>query len=207
MGPTDRVSISSLEKMEVVQKYLTASGINPKNYELKLVAFKAEQILNIFAKSEGRAWSKIVEYEFCTMSGKLGPKLKEGDHQIPEGFYKINRFNPRSKFYLSLGLNYPTAMDMKLADPNQPGKDIFIHGGCQSVGCIPITDDKIKELYLLAKNAVSDIEVVILPFEFKQQNLSKYAQEFGQWKDFWESLWNTCEKLPDHSLYGSFSQE
>ena len=84
-------------------------------------------------------------YDFCTTSGTLGPKRKEGDLQIPEGIYTINHFNPQSNFYLSLGINYPNASDKILSDPVHPGGDIYLHGNCVTIGCIPLTDDKIKE--------------------------------------------------------------
>ncbi len=76
-----------------------------------------------------------------------------GDYQVPEGFYYINEFNPRSLYHLSLGLNYPNASDRMLCDMSQPGGDIYIHGSCVTTGCIPITDGQIEELYVLAAHA------------------------------------------------------
>ena len=72
-----------------------------------------------------------------------------GDYQVPEGFYYINEFNPKSEYHFALGLNYPNASDHILSDSIQPGGDIYIHGSCVTTGCIPITDGQIEELYVL----------------------------------------------------------
>ena len=92
------------------------------------------------------------------VSGILGPKRQEDDWQIPEGFYHIDRFQPDSKFYISLGIGYPNTSDKILGVKDNLGCDIFIHGGCATVGCIPITDDQIKELYLVALETQSNSE-------------------------------------------------
>lgn len=127
-------------------------------------------------------------YDFCESSGKLGPKRRAGDFQIPEGFYYINRFNPRSKFHLSLGLNYPNDSDLILSDKENPGSDIFIHGGCQTVGCIPIGDEKIRELYLLAhfakESGQTQIPVHIFPFKITEESLTAYENpNYIFWKN------------------------
>ncbi len=103
-----------------------------------------------------------------------GPKRHENDGQVPEGFYFIDRFNPASNFHLSLGLNYPNASD-KLLGEAPYGGDIFIHGNCVTIGCIPLTDEKIEEVYLLAVLAKNggqkSIPVHIFPFEMNAPKL------------------------------------
>ena len=90
-------------------------------------------------------------YPVLCASGRLGPKRREGDEQVPEGFYTVDRFNPRSLFHLSLGLDYPNAADQRLTtDPEHPGTDIFIHGNAQSIGCLAMGDAAAEELYLAA---------------------------------------------------------
>jgi len=104
------------------------------------------------------------------MAGSLGPKRIEGDYQVPEGFYYISEFNPKSEFNLALKVNYPNQSDKLLSDSLRPGGGIYIHGSCITVGCIPITDGQIEELYLLAANAKSNgedfIPVHIFPVRF-----------------------------------------
>lgn len=147
---------------------LAEHGIDTARVRLYLQAFKLEQRLEVWAQAPPHNdYVLLQRYAFCTSSGTLGPKRREGDRQIPEGCYHIDRFNPRSSFYLSLGLNYPNASDRLLGHPTEPGSDIFIHGGCASVGCIPITDAGIHQLYHLAdwarRTGQTDIPVNIFP--------------------------------------------
>ena len=114
------------------------------------------------------------------MAGTLGPKRMEGDYQVPEGFYYINEFNPRSNYYLSLGINYPNASDKILSDSLRPGSAIFIHGSCVTVGCIPIRDEQIDEVYILAAHAKDEgqdfIPVHIFPVRFNKEKSVKYLE-------------------------------
>jgi murein L,D-transpeptidase YafK len=119
-----------------------------------------------------------------------------GDYQVPEGFYYINEFNPRSEYHLSLGLNYPNASDRILSDSTQPGGDIYIHGSCVTTGCIPITDSQIEELYILAAHAKDMgedfIPVHIFPVNFNNPRsvdyLNKYLQTFAEYTPFAKSM-------------------
>lgn len=125
-------------------------------------------------------------------SGKLGPKRMEGDRQIPEGPYHISVYNPLSDFHLSLGLNYPNASDKILSHPKTPGNHIYIHGGCMTIGCIPITNKKIKELYTLAaishQQGQEHIPVHILPFKMTLANLQKWTKIYPQHQEFWNNI-------------------
>ena len=116
-----------------------------------LRAFKQEALLELWAAdAEDKPYVLVHEYRICTSSGALGPKRRFGDEQVPEGFYELDWFNPQSNFFLSLHINYPNASDRILGSHQNPGGDIFLHGNCASIGCIPITDDGIKEVYWLA---------------------------------------------------------
>src|SRR6266481_6089345 len=116
-----------------------------------LRAFKQEGLLELWATdAEDKPCKLVHEYRICTSSGTLGPKRRFGDEQVPEGFYELDWFNPQSNFFLSLHISYPNASDRILGSHQNPGGDIFLHGNCASIGCIPITDDGIKEVYWLA---------------------------------------------------------
>jgi murein L,D-transpeptidase YafK len=114
--------------------------------------------------------------------------------QIPEGVYYINHFNPQSNFYLSLGLNYPNVSDKILSDKKNPGGAIYIHGDCVTIGCIPLTDDKIKEVYVLAvearNNGQEKIPVHIFPTKLTDEGLSMLKATFPQATHFrfWSNL-------------------
>lgn len=141
--------------------------------ELYIRSFKYDGQLEVWVRNANNEPYKLFKcYKVCALSGTLGPKRIQGDYQVPEGFYYIKIFNPESSYHLSLGLNYPNISDKFLSDSILPGGDIYIHGSCSTVGCIPITDEKIEELYLLtayAKNEGQDfIPVHIFPIKYNQ---------------------------------------
>ncbi|NJN46820.1 MAG: L,D-transpeptidase family protein [Candidatus Competibacteraceae bacterium] len=95
-------------------------------------------------------WQPIKHYPVLAASGTLGPKLCEGDRQVPEGIYRIKSLNPNSAYHLSLELDYPNAFDLRQAERdgrNNPGSAICIHGKAVSVGCLAMGDTAIEELY------------------------------------------------------------
>jgi len=118
---------------------------------MMLRAFKKEGVLELWAAgSDSGPYTLIKSYGICATSGVLGPKRRFGDEQVPEGFYDLDFFNPQSNFFLSMHINYPNAADRILGSRTNPGGTIYLHGNCASIGCIPITDDGIKEVYWLA---------------------------------------------------------
>jgi murein L,D-transpeptidase YafK len=189
-----RVKDAFLEKESDVQELFRSKGLQFKGQKLFLRAFKKEAQLEVWVKGKEK-YELLVVYPFCTTSGTLGPKRKEGDLQIPEGVYHINHFNPYSTFHLSLGINYPNASDRILGDKQRPGGAIYIHGNCVSIGCIPITDEKIKELYVMAveaKNAGQEkIPVHIFPARLESSVAEQLSREYGtstQVTEFWKNL-------------------
>ncbi len=146
----DRVATARTERAEDVKQLWKAAGLKAAPQELYLRAFKQERELEVWGGPGGKALSLIKTYPFCAASGELGPKRKEGDLQVPEGFYEVSAFNPWSDFHLSLKVSYPNASDKILSDAEHPGGLIYLHGGCASIGCIAITDPAIEEVYLLA---------------------------------------------------------
>src|SRR5579859_6256855 len=160
-------------------------------------SFKYDSQLEVWIKNTREEKYKLFKtYKICAMAGTLGPKRLAGDYQVPEGFYYINEFNPRSEYHLSLGLNYPNASDRILSDSTQPGGDIYIHGSCVTTGCIPITDSQIEELYIMAAHAKDMgedfIPVHIFPVNFNNtrsvEYLNKYLQTFSEYTPFAKSM-------------------
>jgi len=131
-----------------------------------LIAIKDQKVLELWGFSSG-AWKRIVNYPVLAASGELGPKLREGDYQVPEGFYQIEYFNPNSSYHLSMKLNYPNEFDQRMArldGRSEPGTDIFIHGKNLSVGCLALGDRTIEELYVLVHMVGKvNVEVIITP--------------------------------------------
>lgn len=196
-----RTAISEQEgnlKAALNQKKITLQDLN-----ICILAYKEESIVEVYVKRKTEnTYQYFTNYNVCVLSGNLGPKRKQGDRQIPEGFYHIDRFNPSSYFYLSLGINYPNKSDKIKGHPTQPGGDIFIHGSCVSIGCLPITDEKIKALYVLAIHARNNgqvkIPVYIFPFKMTEKNMERIKQlhtgEEELW-GFWKNLKTGYDKF------------
>jgi murein L,D-transpeptidase YafK len=166
-------------KEDTLQKQFEAAQLQWPPKQLYIRSFKYDSQLEVWVRNNSKEAFKLFKtYKICALSGALGPKRIEGDYQVPEGFYTINLFNPKSTYHLSLGLNYPNASDALLSDSTKPGGDIYIHGNCITVGCIPITDKQIEELYILAsyaKNAGQDfIPVHIFPIRFTNPKSVEY---------------------------------
>ncbi|OFY92566.1 MAG: hypothetical protein A3K10_04015, partial [Bacteroidetes bacterium RIFCSPLOWO2_12_FULL_31_6] len=144
------------EKWSSLKTQLNQLNVDTNSFNIFIRIFKKEAILELWAKSSKDTCFKLFNtYDICASSGDLGPKRKQGDGQVPEGFYEISVFNPYSSYYLSLGINYPNQSDRIISGKGDLGGDIMIHGNCVTIGCIPITDDKIKEVYTLAVEAHS----------------------------------------------------
>jgi murein L,D-transpeptidase YafK len=178
-----RPSEALQRKEDTLEKQFKAKGLKwPARY-MYIRSFKYDSQLEVWVKDEPKAPFKLFKtFKVCALAGSLGPKRMAGDYQVPEGFYYINEFNPVSNFYLSLGLNYPNVSDRILSDSLRPGSEIYIHGSCVTVGCIPITDQQIDELYILAahaKNLGQDfIPVHIFPVRFNVPRSMKYLESF-----------------------------
>lgn len=140
-------------------------------HKIIIAAFKEEKELHIYS-DDFNGVKLIKKYPFTGYSGTLGPKLKEGDKQIPEGIYNIDHLNPNSAFYLSLKVNYPNEFDKSkttLSTIQEMGGDVFIHGKSSTVGCIPVGDEAIEEIFVLAHKAFNnEIKVIISPRDFRK---------------------------------------
>ena len=189
-SPYPRVRQAYGEKGNKVKQLLADKNIDTNTLNIFIRAFKTEKIVELWCKNTSdEKYQLVTIYGVCKNSGDLGPKRKEGDYQVPEGFYHIDRFNPKSTYHLSLGLNYPNASDKVLSDKDAPGSDIFIHGKCVTVGCLPMTDDKMNEIYLFAelakRSGQEKIPVHIFPFEMTEENISNGESKHH---DFWKNL-------------------
>ncbi|MCH9741063.1 MAG: L,D-transpeptidase family protein [Epsilonproteobacteria bacterium] len=173
--PTTTEPIEKLNSERRLKRLLADSDfvIYPK--KLTLIGLKHEQLLEVWGELNGK-WQHIHTYPFTGFSGRLGPKLREGDRQIPEGIYRITYLNPNSKFHLSMRVNYPNNFDKKVAKRDKRtnlGSDIMIHGSYVTTGCIPIGDDSIEELYFLAgKVGMSNIKLILAPVDFRLRDVA-----------------------------------
>ncbi len=187
-----RVKAAYDSKWSTLQADLKRAGLDAQDFDLYLRAFKNEQELQVWMKKKSDNTYKLFRtYDICASSGTLGPKRKEGDGQVPEGFYKLDLFNPTSNYYLSLRVSYPNASDMILKDGKNAGGAIMMHGNCVTIGCLPMTDDKIKELYVLcveAQNRQRPLNIDIFPAKLSDANLKTLSSSYPQHAAFWSRL-------------------
>lgn len=152
--------------------------------EVALLAFKQEKKLELWARDQGE-FRLIRDYFIMAASGDNGPKLRQGDRQVPEGIYRITDLNPNSHYHLSMKINYPNEFDMLHAEMDgrtDLGSDIFIHGKDASIGCLAMGDAAIRELFILtAQVGVNNIKVVIAPHNPKSYPLTVTSEEMPVW--------------------------
>ncbi len=161
-------------------------------------AFKEDAVLELWAKGKDGAFVLVKQYPVCAGSGVPGPKRREGDLQVPEGFYEVNHFNPWSQYHLALGVSYPNASDRVLGGGGKQGPlggQIYIHGKCCTIGCIPIEDDNIEEVYLAAlesRAATSDpVRIHLFPTRMTEEAMKRLAEEHAGDEarlSFWANL-------------------
>lgn len=151
--------------------------------------FKETAELEVWLKDKTDRWQLYRNYPICYFSGNLGPKLKEGDQQSPEGFYKVSRglMNPNSKYHLSFNLGFPNRFDRA---NGRTGSYLMVHGNCVSIGCYAMTDAKIEEIFTLAnaafKKGQKRFQVHVFPFRMTDTNMERFSD--SQWLEFWQNL-------------------
>jgi murein L,D-transpeptidase YafK len=183
-------------KGSMISKQLESLKIDQAKLQIYIQVFKKEQLLEVWGKNQNDVKYQLLKtFLVCESSGSLGPKRQQGDGQVPEGFYHIDRFNPTSNFHLSLRVNYPNKSDRILGVKGKLGGDIFIHGACVTIGCVPLTDDKINEVYVYcveAKNAgQTTIPVTFFPTKLDAKKLNELwikEKPSATTKELWKDL-------------------
>ena len=169
------------------QLQLAAMGSTP-GAAMMVRIFKQDSILEVWKQTRTGDFKLFRTYNICAWSGDLGPKIKEGDRQSPEGFYTITPalLNPNSNYYLSFNTGFPNKFDQSYG---RTGSDLMVHGDCSSRGCYAMTDDGIAEIYALARETFKggnrSFQLQIFPFRMTPQNLAKHASSpnLAFWKN------------------------
>lgn len=142
---------------------------------ITLVGLKQERMLEVWVAGQDGEWWFLETLPILGASGTLGPKLAEGDRQVPEGLYRIESLNPNSSYHLALRVNYPNGFDQakgKLDGRANLGSDIMIHGGSASVGCLAIGDQAAEDLFVLAaETGINNIALILSPVDFRTREL------------------------------------
>ncbi len=190
-----RVNQAYYKLYPLVNEELRKTGFKGPLEDMYIRSFKLENELEIWVKDRGvDTYALFRRYNVCTSSGVLGPKRQEGDLQVPEGLYFITYFNPTSTYYLSLLVSYPNYSDRIKGHKETPGGDIYVHGGCATVGCLPMRDEFIKEIYVMClmarTNGQTNIPIHIFPARFTAESLDYLYKNFedeGKHR-FWANL-------------------
>jgi murein L,D-transpeptidase YafK len=190
-----RVRNAYAENWSEIDTLLKSKGIEREMLEIYMRAFKREKEFEIWGRNAGdERFIHLLTVPICMLSGSLGPKRQQGDLQIPEGFYHVNAHNPWSNFHLSFCINYPNRSDRILGIQGNLGGNICIHGGCVTIGCIPLTDEIIKPIYILYVEAKNNGQnrppMTIFPahldeetFRVLLENYSENSDKTGLWTD------------------------
>jgi murein L,D-transpeptidase YafK len=152
--------------------------------------YKTESTLEVWKQDREGKYALLESYPICKFSGKLGPKITEGDHQAPEGFYDVTpaQMNPLSREYLAFNVGYPNAFDRSLG---RTGSVVMVHGGCHSTGCYAMTDRHMDEIYALIGEAFGGgqdkVQLQAFPFRMTAENLASHGQNDPN-APFWRML-------------------
>lgn len=171
-----------------VLSQMSAKGMKAESPVLVRI-FKQESELEIWKVDTSGRYALFKTYPMCRWSGKLGPKMKSGDRQAPEGFYHVSTgmLNPKSQFHLSFNLGYPNRLESALG---YTGEALMVHGACSSSGCFAMTDQGIEEIYaIVAKSLASgqgSFQVQSYPFRMTAQNMALHKDDPNQ--SFWRTL-------------------
>jgi hypothetical protein len=165
-----------------LKRWITTAGVSYPPRNIALLAFKQERKMQLWVKDENTSWRYIHTYPLTAFSGRLGPKLKENDLQIPEGVYRLTTLNPFSSMHLSMMINYPNSFDRMQAIKDgrrNLGGNIFLHGKALSVGCLAVGDKPIDQLFLLVRRVgLSHTQMIIAPNDLRHAKpaTSPFAQ-------------------------------
>lgn len=195
-----RVDDAFAKQEQVLKADFAAKGFEWPAKFMYIRSFKYDSKFEVWLKnSANEPYRKFKTYKVCALAGSFGPKRFEGDYQVPEGFYYINEFRPNSQYYLALGVSYPNASDRILSDKKRPGGEIFVHGSCVTVGCIPLTDPVIEEVYVLAaatRAAGQDfIPIHVFPVAFKADKSFEILEKYLEGHPDYRPLANRLQKV------------
>lgn len=160
-------------------------GVSYPPRQIILVGLKQEKLLEVWVAGEGGQYEYLGSYPILGASGNLGPKLAEGDGQVPEGIYRIESLNPNSLYHLALRVDYPNRFDtMKGAVDGRTdlGSDIMIHGKSASIGCLAMGDQAAEDLFVMAADSgIDNIRVILSPVDLRVQDLPRSMPKVPPW--------------------------
>jgi murein L,D-transpeptidase YafK len=192
----DRVKTAFNKSEYNIKKMFEEKKIKYPCSNILFRGFKGSNELELWARNQiSDTFVLIKNYKICALSGILGPKRCEGDRQVPEGFYFISEFKANSEYHLSMLVGYPNYSDLIEGNKEKPGGDIYIHGKCMTIGCMPMTDELIEEIYTTCMIAriygEMNIPIQIFPLRYTQKGLDYIGKEYKNETDkqkFWVNI-------------------
>jgi hypothetical protein len=183
-----------------LEMHLQEAGLTWPPARLTLAAFKDERLLEAWAANSSGPWRLLKRYPILGASGNLGPKLADGDRQVPEGVYHVESLNPNSAFHLALRVSYPNAFDREkgAADGRtRLGSDIMIHGSRASIGCLAMGDPAAEELFILAaKTGLPNTSIILSPVDFRRRDLPASMAALPRWSpELYEQIKNALRPI------------
>ena len=180
-----------------------AAGVAYPPHEIAYLAFKDQRRLQVYARNAGdQPWRYVKQYDVLAASGVLGPKLAEGDRQVPEGIYKAELLNANSRFHLSIRLDYPNDFDRRMARHDQRsrlGGDIMIHGSSVSIGCLAMGDEAAEDLFILAARVSKErTRIVVSPTDFRAGTAALPRQRLPWIAELYDALRAELRQYPRH---------
>jgi hypothetical protein len=184
-----------------LQPHFTKAGVDYPPKRLVLLGLKTERELQVYSAGANGSLRFVRAYPVLAASGVPGPKLREGDRQVPEGIYRIESLNPNSLFHLSLRVGYPNAFDQQQAQKDgrtQLGGDIMIHGKAASIGCLAMGDEVAEDLFVLAADTgLQNISVVLSPVDFRFGRTVPAAVKLPPWTEaLYSEIKSRLKELP-----------
>lgn len=187
-----------------MKPYFMRANVTYPPQEVVFLATKEEKALELWARNDGE-FTFIRSYPISKASGSAGPKLQEGDRQVPEGIYRITHLNPNSQFHLSMRLDYPNSYDLMRAEKegrSNLGGDIYIHGKAQSTGCLAVGDIAVEELFVLVNKVGTErASVVIAPHDPRREPLNGFADNLPRWAvELYADISREFDKYPKSDI-------
>ncbi len=187
----NRSTISARAYTPIPQETLSAMASigSDRNAPILIRAYKKESEIEVWKRTSAGQYALMKTYPVCRWSGQLGPKTREGDRQVPEGFYTVTpgQMNPNSALWLSFNVGYPNVMERSLG---RNGGDIMVHGTCSSRGCFAMTNEQMEEIYAVMREAFQggqkSIQFQAYPFRMTAENLAKFRNDPNM--PFWKNL-------------------
>ncbi len=183
----ERVAQYGTVVKERLKSYFHEKNVDYPPKYMVIVGLKDEREMEVWVAGKDKKMKMLRSYPILGMSGELGPKLNEGDNQVPEGLYRIESLNPNSNYHLALRVNYPNSFDLqrgKEDNRKNPGSDIMIHGNICSIGCLAMGDEAAEDLFILAAiTGLNNISVILSPVDFRIRKLPDNMLTLPLWTD------------------------